>query len=171
MTAPVPVAVAPNFHLDELPGGRWEAAAGADVTHCGTTLLFALPGHLRASFWSVLEQGDAPANFDVLAAEVGRFLAFKELSPPPGAVFEVILHGASGVVEPRGLWAVINLGDDLVAVEVPGLRIFLGAGEGAQFPDGPVAAVQPPTSDVPMQILLAVRRPGFETESATRPMG
>src|SRR5215831_2538378 len=113
MTAPIPVAVAPNFHLPDAPGGRllvadgagWRPPSEAERAALllpgaapgppgGPVLLFALPGHLRSSFWAMLERGEAPTGFDAFAAEVGRFLAFKQLPPPEGAAFELVLHGS-----------------------------------------------------------------------------
>jgi hypothetical protein len=168
MTVPLPVAVAPNFHLPDAPAGRLLVADGAGwrppsesewsatAPLGGSVLLFALPGHLRASVWGVLERGGAAEDFDAFAAEVGRFLAFKELPPPGRAVFELVLHAAGGKVDPRGLWAVVNLGDDPVVVGLPGLRVSLGAGEGARFPEGIAAELIPPEGDAP-DVLLLVR--------------
>jgi hypothetical protein len=104
MTPCVRVGVAPNFHLPGTPAVRLLVADGAgwrspgegegpalvpqavppgDLS--GLVLLFALPGHLRSSFWAVLEQagpeqpahGWQGAGFDAFASEVGRFLTFK----------------------------------------------------------------------------------------------
>jgi hypothetical protein len=170
MTTPVPVAVAPNFHLPDAPAGRLLVADGAGwrplsegewsalVPRGGAVLLFALPGHLRSSFWGMLEREAVAGGFDAFAAEVGRFLVFKQLPPPERAVFEVVLHGAGGEVEPRGLWAVVNLGDDPVVVGVPGWRVRLGSGEGAWLPEEIAAEVLPPEGDAP-DVLLLVRRP------------
>jgi hypothetical protein len=177
MTLPISVAVAPNFHLPDAPGGRLLVADGAGWRSptegerstivprdaapdwpSGPILLFGLPGHLRSSFWLMLEEGSAAGRFDAIALEVGQFLSFKQLPPPHRAVFEFVLHGAGGKIEPRGLWAVVNLGDDPVAVGVPGLRLRLAAGEGAQFPEKVAAEVIPPEGDAP-DVLLLVRRP------------
>jgi hypothetical protein len=177
MTTPIAVAVAPNFHLPEAPAGRILVAEGADgrprsegewsvlvpqtsprdSLGC-SILLFALPEHLRTSFWEMLQQEGAAEGFDSVAAEVGRFLAFKQLPPPDRAVFQLVLHGAGGTVQPNGLWAVVNLGDDPVVVDVPGLRLLLGAGEGIRFPEEVTAEVIPPEGEAP-DILLLVRRP------------
>jgi hypothetical protein len=170
MTAPTPVAVAPNFHLPGAPAGRllvadgagWrppsEAELTAPVPSADSVLLFALPGHLRESLWGLLERGGAAEDFGAVASEVGRFLAFKELSPPEGAVLELVLHGAGGKVEPRGLWAAVNLGDEPVVVGLPGLRVRLGAGEAARLPMGVAAELIPPEGEAP-DVLLLVRRP------------
>jgi hypothetical protein len=127
-------------------------------------VLFALPGHLHASFWVMLEQAGTGAGFDAFASEVGRFLTFKQFPPPERAVFELVLNGAGGKVEPHGLWAVVNLGDDPVMVGVPGLRVRLGAGEGARLPEEVVAEVIPPERETP-DVLLLVRRPARGPEA------
>src|SRR5690242_16190437 len=117
MTASVQVALAPNFHL---PGvlaerllvadrGGWRAPSEderaaitpPDVTGAepsGLVLLFALPRHLRSSFWALLEQDETRGDFGAFAAEVGRFLTFKQLPPPPQAVVELVLQGAGGML-------------------------------------------------------------------------
>jgi hypothetical protein len=171
MTPRHPVAVARNFHLPDLPGGRLLVADGAGWRKPSAeemavvqpadepVLLFALAGHLRASFWAMLEQGETGNHFDAFAAAVGHFLTFKQLPPPERAVFELVLHGPEGGVEPQGLWAVVNLDDDAVVVGVPGLRVRLGAGEGVQFPEGVAAEVLRPAGEGP-DVLLLVRRPG-----------
>jgi hypothetical protein len=106
----------------------------------------------------MLERGEAACEFDAFASEVGRFLAFKQLPPPERAVFELVLHAPGGTLEPHGLWAVVNLGDDPVVICVLGLRLRLGAGEGGQLPEGVGAEVLPPEGDAP-DVLLMVRRP------------
>jgi hypothetical protein len=182
MTAPIPVAVAPNFHLPDAaarllvgdatgsrPPYEGERAAMALPTVTpealsGSLLLFALPGHLRSTLWGMLEQGEAAEGFDAFASEVGWFLAFKQLPAPEGAIFELVLHAAGGKVEPRGLWAVVNLGDAPVVVAVPGLRVRLGAGEGGRLPEGVAADVIAPEGDAP-DVLLLVRRPARGPEA------
>jgi hypothetical protein len=179
----LPVVVAPNFHLPDAPGDRLLVADGAGWRSpskgersgtvpqsatpdelSGLVLLFALPGHLRSSFWVMLEQGGTGAGFNAFASAVGRFLTFKQLPPPEGAVFELVLHGAGGKVEPRDLWAVVNLGDDPVVVGVAGLRVRLGPGEGSRFPEEVAAEAIPPEGEVP-DVLLLVRRPARGPEA------
>jgi hypothetical protein len=176
MTAFFPVAVAPNFHLGDglaghllvADGAGWRPpsdselralapACAAPGTPGRTVLLFALPGHVRASFWAMLEQGAVATGFDAFASEVAQFLTFKQLPPPAHAVIELILHGAAGTIEPHGLWAVVNLSDDPVLVGVPGLRVRLAAGEGCRLPDEATVAVIPPERDTPDALVL-VRR-------------
>jgi hypothetical protein len=183
MTAPVPVAVAPNFHLPDAPMGRilvpdgagWrpssekerlalELPGATSDGRGGPVLLFALPRRLRSSFWELLEQGGEAGRFDAFASDVGRFLAFKQLPPPDGAVFEFVLHGAGGRVEPGGLWGVVNLGEDPVLVGLPGLRVRLAAGEGSRLPEEIEAEVLSPEGDTP-NVLLTVRRPARRPEA------
>jgi hypothetical protein len=163
------VAVAPNFHLPGAPtermlvadeaGGRCpvEGEQPADSAG-GVVLLFALPDHLRSSFWAMMEQAEARRDFAAFAAEVGRLLTFKQLPPPAGAVFELVLHGQAGAIEPSNLWAVVNLGEDPVAVGLPGLRLRLEPGEGSLLPEIVTARVLPPEGEA-LDVLLVVRRP------------
>jgi hypothetical protein len=169
MTLGLQVAVAPNFHLPGAAAGRvlvageagWRSPSEGErpaEPPGGLVLLFALPGHLRASFWGMMGRAEAGRDFDAFAAEVGRFLTFKQLPPPGRAVFELVLHGAGGAVEPRDLWAVVNLGEDPVVVGLPGLRLRLGPGEGCLLPEDVAAEALPPEGEVP-DVLLVVRRP------------
>jgi hypothetical protein len=177
MIASLPVVVAPNFHLPDAPAGRLLLADGLGWRSptddersvivsqsvmpdqlSSLVLLFALPEHLRTSFWTMLEQAGTGGNFDAFASEVGRLLTFKQLPPPERAVFELVLNGAGGKVEPQGLWAVVNLGEDAVVVGVPGLRVRLEAGEGARLPEAVTADVLPPEGEMP-DVLLLVRLP------------
>jgi hypothetical protein len=177
MIVPVPVTLAPNFQLPEPPAGRvliadgmgWRPAPDNECAAMVTpsvpagsrrspVLLFAVPGHLRTSFWRMLEHAGTAEEFDSFAGEVARFLAFKQLPTPVGAVFELVLHGPGGNIDPAGVWAVINLGEDPVAVGVPGRRVRLGPGEGSQLPEEIAADVIPPERDAPA-VLLLVRRP------------
>lgn len=166
MTAPPPV-VAPNFRLPEPAGGRvlvpegagWRPLAEPLAGTGAPSLLFALPGHLRSSFWEMLQQVGME-GFNGFAAEVSKFLAFKQLAPPAQAAFELVLHGADGNLDPRDLWAVVNLGDDAVLVELPGVRVRLCAGEGLQVPRELTANVVPPEGDeTEPDVLLLIRRP------------
>lgn len=177
MTAPIRVAVAPNFYLPGAPSDRllvaddagWRLPSEGERTTIvppgasreplsDPVLLFKLPGHLRSSFWRMLEQGGTAEAFDAFSSDVGRFLVFKQLPPPEHAVFELVLNGAGGKVEPRGLWAVVNLGDDPIMVGLPGLRVRLGPGEGGRLPEEVAAEVIPPQGDTP-DVLLLVCRP------------
>jgi len=182
MTACHQVVVAPNFHLPGAMAERLLVADGdgwrslpegerQDVTRgelSGLVLLFALPSHLRSSFWAMLERAEMGGGFDAFASEVGRFLTFKQLPPPERAGFELVLHGSRGAIEPRGLWAVVNMGDDAVVVGVPGLRVRLGPGEGCRLPEDVAAEVIPPGAEVP-DLLLVLRRPASAGPSPGRP--
>jgi hypothetical protein len=184
MTPLIPVAIAPNFYLPNAPAGRllvvdgagWRSPSEAEQSAMvppsatpdslsGSLLLFALPEHLRSSLWRMLEQGGAAEEFGAFTSEVGRFLTFKQLPPPERAVFELVLNGAGGKVEPHGLWAVVNLGDAPVVVGVPGLRVHLGVGEGGRFPEEVAAEVMPPEGDAP-DVLLVVRRPAKQASDS-----
>src|SRR6185436_5557836 len=106
-------AIAPNFHLDGgwadrlliAADGGWRApredeiaALVADAAHTDVaTLLFAFPVHMRARFWDMLgeEAAEGTGDFVAFAAEVRQFLAFKELPPPPDALFELLIQDAS----------------------------------------------------------------------------
>jgi len=109
--------------------------------------LFQLPRHLRSTGWQMLEQAHETeekrqAGFAAFAAEVARFLAFKDLPVPDGAAFELVvskpgqrsshwngqppglafnLDGATPVPvrdearRPR-LWGGINLGDEVTSL-------------------------------------------------------
>jgi hypothetical protein len=149
-------------------GGGWRppsegerAAIAPDVIGAergGMALLFALPLHLRSSFWAMLERDGTGGDFAAFASDVGRFLTFKQLPPPSQAVVELVLQAAGGAIEPHGLWAVINMGDGAVAVGLPGLRVRLGAGEGCRLPEGVAAEVLAAAGEEP-DVLLVVRRP------------
>src|SRR5262245_45855546 len=83
----------------------------------GCLCLFVLPAHLRAAFWELLsgapEPGAIPAEgFDAFVAETARFLAFKQLPVPAGAVFDMVLTppGPATCLDAAALWGVINLG-------------------------------------------------------------
>jgi hypothetical protein len=187
MTSCLRVVVAPNFHLPGSPAGRLLVGA-EDDWHTPTedetaaimpgdaardelgrlVLLFILPVRLRSALGELLEQPEAGGDFDAFAREVGRFLAFKELPPPERAVFELVLLGPGGAIEPRGLWAVVNMGDDPVMVGLPGLRLRLEAGEGCRPPEGAAADVLPPAGALP-DVLLVVRRSSEEGSAASPP--
>lgn len=177
MTNPLPVIVAPNFHLPGGPGERLRVPAeigwrsltdveqakivGPDQARgdrSRSIQLFTLPKHLSSPFWELLEQPDRVGVFDAAAAAVGKFLTFKQLSPPECARFELVLHGEGGFIEPRGLWGVVNLGDEKVVVDLATLRLILGAGEGCQLPEQIRAEIIPPLDKLPAMLLL-VRTP------------
>lgn len=58
--------------------------------------LLALPRHLHSAFWGMLEEAQSAQaahleGFDRFVGEVARFLDFKGLSVPPGAVFDLVV--------------------------------------------------------------------------------
>ena len=172
MSAIIPVAVAPNFHLDSptdrlfvADGSGWRPLTGEEraglAAHQRTdqdslVLLFTISSRLRAACWAVLEQNDG--GFENVAAEIGRFLAFKQMPPPERAHFELVVHGPAGKIEPGALWAIVNLGDDPVVIELPGVRVRLGTAEGCRLPDGVAGLVVPPEGETP-DVLLLMRCP------------
>ena len=122
----------------------------------GCLCLFVVPAHLRSAFWDVLAQAQAngevpPDGFSAFAAEVARFLAFKQLPLPVGAVFELVVNrpGPTAPLAASSLWGLINLGEDAASVvflkvpagdrPAPGsapVRFQLEPGEGARAPAG-----------------------------------
>jgi hypothetical protein len=62
----------------------------------GCLCLFRLPQHLCSACWDMVEKAQEAAmtgldGFDAFAVEVARFLAFKELSVPEGAAFDLLV--------------------------------------------------------------------------------
>jgi hypothetical protein len=157
-----PLVVAPAFHLPTDWAGRLLLGAGVPrewrqpdeqerslLVHDPSTpltrerlldalCLFQLPKHLQSAWWRLLERaGDTGApleGFDDFVVEVARFLAFKELPAPEGAVFDLLVSrpglsavGGEGLpfnlpvetpLPPREepprprTWGGINLGDE-----------------------------------------------------------
>lgn len=165
MNAPLPVRVAANFYLDAstdrvliADGAGWRALNEEEMSGFATDetslLLFTLPTRLRTACWTVLEKN--AEDFDGVAAEIASFLSFKQLAPPKGATFELVLHGPAGTLASSGFWAIVNLGDDLAVITVPGVRLQLRTGEGCRFPEGCAVQVVAPASETP-HMLLAIR--------------
>jgi hypothetical protein len=121
-----------------------------DKALAGFLCLFALPDHLQSAWWEMVGEAQAAGTahlegFDAFVGEVAGFLAFKGLSVPDGATFDLVASqpgqrsirwGGGGarpgglafdlsprtpwplpgeVPEPR-LWGGINLGDEAVSV-------------------------------------------------------
>jgi hypothetical protein len=180
MNAIIPVAVAPNFHLDSpadrllvVDGSGWRALTDAEhaahlalqatpIEPNSRVLLFTIPARLRTACWAVLEQKEGDTGFDGVAAEIGKFLRFKQLPPPERALFELVLHGPAGKTEPGDLWAIVNLGDDPVLIGLPELRVRLGTAEGCRLPEGLQVTVVPPDGETPH--LLLVMRAGLASK-------
>jgi hypothetical protein len=145
----------------------------------GCLCLFVVPGHLRASFWRLvagaLEMGEVPAGgFDAFVAELARFLAFKQLAAPAGAVFDLVVSppGRPPALADPAPWGLVNLGEEAAwvafvnvpAVEVPGpdyppVRLLLAPGEGVRFPPGLAAGPDSGGQEDP-DVLLLVRPQG-----------
>jgi hypothetical protein len=182
MSAPLSVAVAPNFHLhgalaDRLliaDGAGWRPPCDSERSMfvpqsalpdaSDAILLFTLPGHLLSFFWGMLKRGVLAEDFDTITSEVARFLTFKQLPPPERAIFELVLHGAGANVEQRSPWAVMNLGDDPILVGLRGLRLRLGSGEGIRLSEEIETEFVPPDGDAP-DVLLLVSPPQLESKA------
>ena len=145
----------------------------------GCLCLLVLPAHLRAAFWDLLAQapelGVVPGEgFGAFVAETARFLAFKQLPVPAGAVFDLV------VTQPRpapslasaALWGLINLGEEAASVvflnvpagemppgNYPPVRLQLGPGEGVRVPAGILIGTAEYVRDQP-DVLLLIRLPG-----------
>ena len=164
-------AVAPNFQcdgswLDRLfvaEGDGWRAPSEAELAGLvaeapeSTACLFVIPAHMRARFWAMLSEQAAKGDGDffAFADELGRFLAFKELSPPVDAVFELLVQDAGGQVDASGLWALVNLGEEPVALAWPQLRLRLNPGEGCRIAASLPPDVVPPGEEP--NVLVAIR--------------
>jgi hypothetical protein len=174
------LTVAPHFHLAGewvarllvSDGESWRAPDEAEIASlvsapqtrdelAACVCLFALPGHLRSAFWSMLarQASGGDGDFVAFAAEAAGFLQFKQLPPPEGSAFELILRPAGAAFQAAGLWAVINLGEEQAVVAWPALRLRLGPGEGCRLPDGAAPEVLPPADDE-ADVLLVVRAGG-----------
>jgi len=169
------LCLAPHFHLpgawtDRLlvpEGDAWRAPNEAELAAivreprtreelAGCVCLFAIPAHLRSSFWSMLSRqaAEGDGDFVAFAEEVARFLAFKQTSPPAGAAFELVLRLAGGAFDGSGVWGVVNLADEPAFVAVAGLRLRLGQGEGCRVPPGTDLDVLPPEGEEPGMLLI-----------------
>src|SRR5438128_4189778 len=109
-------AIAANFHLgggwlDRLlvaPNEGWRAPREDELAslvvegaRTDVAALFAIPAHMRARFWDMLgeEAAEGTGDFVAFAAELRQFQAFKELPPPPDALFELLVQDAGGTVD------------------------------------------------------------------------
>ena len=145
----------------------------------GCLCLFVVPVHLRSGFWDLLarapEPGVVPAEgFGAFAAETARFLAFKQLPVPVGAVFDLVVTrpGSATCLATAALWGLINLGEDAASVvflnvpageisaaDYPPVRLQLGPGEGVRIPAGMLLGTNGFGRDQP-DVLLLIRLPG-----------
>jgi hypothetical protein len=172
-------AIASNFQcsggwLDRLlvaEGDGWRAPRDAELAGLvaeeprmdGAACLFVIPAHMSASFWAMLSEEAAAGAGDFLAFvdELSRFLAFKELSPPDGAMFELLVQDAGGTVDAADLWALVNLGEEPVLLAWPELRLRLSPREGCRIAANSFPSVVPPAEEP--NVLVAIRlRPATE---------
>lgn len=177
-------AIASNFQcsggwLDRLlvaEGDGWRAPRDAELAGLvaeeprmdGAACLFVIPAHMRASFWAMLSEEAAAGAGDFLAFadELSRFLAFKELSPPDGAMFELLVQDARGEVDAAGLWALVNFGDEPLLLDWPGVRLRIGPGEGCRIDPRVSPAIVPPAEEP--NVMVAIRQ---GSATAERPDG
>jgi hypothetical protein len=153
-----------------------QTTAHAELSSC--LCLLALPAHLRAAFWDLLarapEAGAGRAEgFGTFVAETARFLDFKQLPVPAGAVFDLVVTrpGPAPSLSTAALWGLINLGEaaasvvflnvpasEVPATDYPPVRLQLGPGEGARVPAGILICVGECERDQP-DVLLLIRLP------------
>ncbi len=175
-------AIAANFHvsggwLDRLlvaENAGWRAPREDElapfVTDApradGAFLLFAVPAHMSARFWAMLNEqaAEGTGDFITFAGDLRQFLAFKELPLPDDAAFELLAQDTGGQVNTAGLWALVNFGDEPLHLDWPDVRLRLGPGEGCRidprFPPG----VAPP-ADEP-NVMVAIRQNPAEGQAA-----
>ena len=153
--------------------------------------LLVVPAHLRAAFWDLLarapEPGAVPAeDFAAFVAETARFLGFKQLPVPAGAVFDLVVTrpGSATCLATAALWGLINLGEDAASVvflnvpakEIPAaddppVHLQLAPGEGVRIPAGILLGTDGIRRDQP-DVLLLIRLPGAgEGEILVTPRG
>jgi hypothetical protein len=136
--------------------------------------LWVLPAHLRAAFWDLLAQAPEPGvlpaeGFNTFAAETARFLAFKEIPVPAGAVFDLVVTRPvpAPFLTAAALWGLVNLREDpatvvflnvpageVPAAEYPPVRLQLGPGEGIRIPAGMLLGANASEGDQPGVWLL-----------------
>jgi hypothetical protein len=158
----------------------------------GCLCLFVVPVHLRSGFWDLLaratESGAVPAEgFGAFVAETARFLAFKQLPVPAGAVFDLVVTrpGPAPRLATTALWGLINLGEDpasvvflsapvgeIPAADYPPVRLSLGPGEGVRIPAGILLGTDGFEREQP-DVLLLIRLPeagGGEAPGGQEPL-
>jgi hypothetical protein len=167
-------AIAANFHL----GGGWLdrllvagnegwrapredelAALVAEPPRPDVAaLLFAVPAHMRARLWDMLgeEAAEGTGDFVTFAADLGQFLAFKELPPPADATFDLLVQDVGGAVDPAHLWALVNFGDEPILLDWADVRLRLGSGEGCRIDPGSPPGVVPPAEEP--SVMVAIRQ-------------
>jgi hypothetical protein len=156
------------------------SGARKELSHCAC--LFVVPMHIRAAFWDLLargqEEGGIPTDgFNTFAGEVARFLAFKELPLPAGAVCELVVNppGKTATTGDSSAWGRINFGEDAVSVvctnvepggnavvDCRGVRLRLEPGEGLRVPAGALLDNDGEERTQP-EVLLVIRSPRLAT--------
>ena len=124
----------------------------------GAALLFAVPAHMSARFWAMLNEqaAEGTGDFITFAADMRQFLVFKELPPPADAVFELLAQDAGGEVDAAGLWALVNFGDEPLLLDWPGIRLRVDPGEGCRIDPGCPPGIVPPAEEP--NVLVAIRQ-------------
>lgn len=176
-------AIAPNFQsgegwMDRLlvaEGDGWRAPRAEELAALvaaeprtgGAACLFMIPQHLRSRFWAMLgdEADEGTGDFVGFADEVRRFLTFKELPPPPEAVFELLVQDVGGEVNTAGLWSLINFSEEPALLAWPGVRLKLSPGAGCRLDAGFPPGVVPPTEE-PAALLVIRSGPAADDQDA-----
>ena len=174
-------AIASNFHLDGgwsdrlrvAENGAWRVPRDEEIAGLlaeassgdPTVLLFAVPAHMSSRFWDMLgeEAAEGSGDFVTFAADLRQFLAFKELPPPEDFVFDLVVQDVGGAVDTEGLWALVNFGDDPLALDWPGVRLQLGPGEGCHIGRRERPAVVSPTEEP--NVMVAIRQGSAEVSA------
>jgi len=167
-------AIAANFHLGGgwsdrllLPGSEgWRKPREDELAGLvperppadAAALLFVVPAHLRGRFWEMLgeEAAEGTGDFITFAADLRQLLTFKELAPPADATFDLLVQDVGGAVDPAGLWALVNFGDEPLLLDWPDLRLQLGPGEGCRIDPGHPCGVVPPAEEP--NVMVAIRQ-------------
>jgi hypothetical protein len=144
----------------------------------GCLCLLVVPAHLHTAFWDLLarapEPGVVPAEgFSAFVTETARFLAFKQLPVPAGAVFDLVVTrpGPATGLAAAAWWGLINLGEDAASVvflnvpagaipaaDYPPVRLQLDPGEGVRIPPGMLLGTDGLERDQP-NVWLLIRLP------------
>jgi hypothetical protein len=144
----------------------------------GCLCVFVVPVHLRSAFWDMLARtqglgGIHPDEFDAFVSDLAGFLDFKELRPPAGASFELVVTAPDrpSALTASTLWGLINLGEDAAPVvflnvpagdipapDYPPVRLQLAPGEGVRFPAGLMLGGDGVERERP-DVLLMIRLP------------
>ncbi len=169
-------AVAPNFQCkvswaDRLriaEDGGWRAPREDELASLAPNApgaaadqmswLFTVPMHLRTRFWDMLdrEAAEGAGDFVNFSEDLAEFLKFKDLPPPKDATCDLLLQDAAGTVMTSDVWALINFGEDPVALAWPERQMRLDPGEGFRTVAGAAPDIVPPAGD-DLNVLVAIR--------------